>query len=855
MQILTHRLTNLIEKHVGEELNVEIGIENNSLIDILGNRNLLFREKKCVNLDFISFINKNPNSGYKIDFSFTDANYYNNNLKKYIFLSVTIDENTLLKKMQQNKFSVEEILYFKSLFLKNRNFKKLDLWKEKWTPDIQVSRQPNKIKAKLFKYQLQSLNWMKNIESFNNKHTLKCKRKFSEIYFSNDEHIQNKLSSNTLDMYSNKINSNENFYFTAKGGILADEMGLGKTLTTISLISERPYIYNANKIEDNFHYETKNIGGNEYLVTKSTLILCPSHLTKQWSEEITKNCKSLKHICILTKTNHEKYNMKDLLNCDVVITSFQFLQNINYYVNYMKLVDDSNRRYTNSYLYGENLKTRLKSMLTHYNFNKNVIETEKILFESIFWNRVVVDEAHEIFQFGCYGYSGSENNYLQHLFKNFKCNYRWFISGTPFFDKDSLINVMNFLDFKTEMVYNGIEYKLNLQQSIDYGLSDENIVNSILKQIYVRNTKESVKDQLNIPSSIFQDIFLELSDFEENIYKSCVKFNNRDYLRKICCNIQICEWFNNGNLNNILNFDEVKDKLIKENNEKIEKTQRSIELLDSTISGYEARKKKLINVIDSCKFFLNCINSENFKINEESCPICKCDFEDPIITNCGHHFCYECINEVLSIPSNKKECPICRADLKNSNMFKLNSDSSNNKNELDELVYKYGTKIAKLIRLCNKILLDKKNKIIIFSEWDRLLSMIGTILQENQIENLFCKGNVHQRNNTISRFRDKKNKDRVIMLSTENAASGSNLTEATHIIFMEPHVGEYGAVKAIEDQAIGRAERIGQSNQVVIHRLITKNTVEEDIFSKYKSQLSTVEVPAIETDIVLNNDI
>ena len=101
----------------------------------------------------------------------------------------------------------------------------------------------------------------------------------------------------------------------------------------------------------------------------------------------------------------------------------------------------------------------------------------------------------------------------------------------------------------------------------------------------------------------------------------------------------------------------------------------------------------------------------------------------------------------------------------------------------------------------------------------------------------------------------KKNKDRVIMLSTENAASGSNLTEATHIIFMEPHVGEYGAVKAIEDQAIGRAERIGQSNQVVIHRLITKNTVEEDIFSKYKSQLSTAEVPTIETDIVLNNDI
>lgn len=853
MRILHHRLLNCVEKEDTEEVNIEIGIENNSLFDILGNGRLIFREKKCIKMDFLSFVNLNPDIGYKINFSFTNANYYNNNLKKYIYISVTINEDILLKKLEKKEFSNEEIVYFKSLFLNNNNFEMLDLWKEKWTPDIQVSKQPNKIKTKLFKYQLQSLNWMKNIESSNNKFKLKCNRKFSEIF--NPEEKYDYFDSHTLNMYSNKINSNETFYFTAKGAILADEMGLGKTLTTISLISEKPYVYNANRIDEDLNYEIKNINNKEFLVTKSTLIICPSHLTKQWSDEITKNCKSLKHICILTKTNHEKYTLNDLLNCDVVITSFQFLTNINYYVNYMKLIDVNNIRYTSSYLYGDNLKKRFKSMSTYYTFNKNTIETEKILFESIFWNRVIIDEAHEIFNYG-YGYSGSDNNYLQHLLRNFNCNYKWYISGTPFFDKHSLINVMNFLDFKTEMIYNGIEYKLNLDESLHYGLSDKNIVNSIFQQIYVRNTKESVKDQLNIPQSIFEDIFLDLSDFEENIYKSCEKLNSRDYLRKICCNIQICDWFNNGNMNNILNFDEVKDQLIKENNEKIKKTEKSIELLDSSIAGYEARKKMLQNIIMSCKFFLNCINSEKFKINEESCPICKCEFEDPIITKCGHHFCFECINEVLSLPSNKKECPICREDLKNSNMFKLKSDSNTNKkDELDELVYKYGTKIAKLIRLCNKILLEKRNKIIIFSEWDRLLSMIGTILQNNDIQNLFCKGNVHQRNNTISRFRDKKGKDRVMMLSTENAASGSNLTEATHIIFMEPHIGEYGAVKAIEDQAVGRAERIGQENQVIVHRLITKNTVEEDIFNKYKNQLSTLETPTIDTEVVLDNDI
>ena len=46
-------------------------------------------------------------------------------------------------------------------------------------------------------------------------------------------------------------------------------------------------------------------------------------------------------------------------------------------------------------------------------------------------------------------------------------------------------------------------------------------------------------------------------------------------------------------------------------------------------------------------------------------------------------------------------------------------------------------------------------------------------------------------------------------------------------------MGEYGNVKAMEDQAIGRAVRLGQENQVNVYRLIVEDTIEEEIFNKY----------------------
>ena len=182
--------------------------------------------------------------------------------------------------------------------------------------------------------------------------------------------------------------------------------------------------------------------------------------------------------------------------------------------------------------------------------------------------------------------------------------------------------------------------------------------------------------------------------------------------------------------------------------------------------------------------------------------------------------------------------------------------------ELQQLTESYGTKMAYLIFYLRSLFQkDKNSRVIIFSQarqlqhdlsrhylskngvyyiliflqWDSLLVTIGNTLEENNITNVFVKGNVFVRNRAIAKFRvshlyalqtttylcsdvtprfQKQNQTRVIMLSLQNAASGTNLVEATHVILIDPVAGSKEEAVAIEAQAIGRAHRMGQNKQV-----------------------------------------
>jgi SNF2 family DNA or RNA helicase len=118
--------------------------------------------------------------------------------------------------------------------------------------------------------------------------------------------------------------------------------------------------------------------------------------------------------------------------------------------------------------------------------------------------------------------------------------------------------------------------------------------------------------------------------------------------------------------------------------------------------------------------------------------------------------------------------------------------------------------------------IPKEDKILVFSSWSKCLKLLSSGLSTDDY--CFIDGSTKgkDRNYLISLF--KQTNKRILLLTLKLGSEGLNLTEANHIIIMEPWW-----TPAVVKQATSRAWRRGQKKEVHIYHLITKNSVEKRI--------------------------
>jgi len=745
--------------------------------------------------------------------------------RESVGIKVIIDESFI---NEYKDSSVAFKIYLSTLYNNLKSYGGYDSYPKlreiSYLPYTNPIEQPKNIKVKLFEYQKKSIAKMLAIE----KKTLFLECSYNYVMPFGEVNI------NYNPIQGKHDTTNEcKLIIKTKGGILADDMGLGKTITSLVVVALNPSTY----IEQ---------FKNNLLYSNATLIICPSHLSKQWESEVNKIFPNARVIKLLTKNSHVMLTYQDIQDADIIIVTQQFLMNFKYYPQV---------RYQYCTPSNLNLSSRfsdLKTMFQTWRDNdENIMIKSQPILEHFHFHRLIVDEGHEIF--GLQLTNASMARYMSEWLSQVNSDYNWFVSGTPFVNYEGLKKCFDFIDIKIDDKATG-----NSMRNLD-DINKAYIIDQILSKIMIRHRKPDVDNQIQIPGYEEEVIWVKLTDLERNLYNSKKNGYVSDVtLQQLCCHILVSDTTSKYFGNTIVDLELMQDKLIDYHKNSIKTYEHKLEVLQPGNQAYAMIKKNYQNKVSESKYMLSILTKMAKKDEidlEQNCSICFDTLNNASLTPCGHIFCKECLEMCLQV---KKRCPMCKADLSGKEIYSVDSkkdDESESEPEEDNpLIKKYGSKLGKLISIVRTIITNDDNRIIIFSQWDRMLNLIGKSLSDNGVANSFIKGNVWTRNSAISKFKlgkDSTGEDnKVIMLSLSNAASGTNLTEATHIIFVEPINSKNEEVKAIESQAIGRACRIGQKNKIKVIRILTQDTIEEDIYDNIYSKSKD----NIKRTIIIEND-
>jgi len=221
----------------------------------------------------------------------------------------------------------------------------------------------------------------------------------------------------------------------------------------------------------------------------------------------------------------------------------------------------------------------------------------------------------------------------------------------------------------------------------------------------------------------------------------------------------------------------------------------------------------------------------------ESCQLCfdQVQRDGGCVTSCGHAFCYECILEYLYGESDKvdvlpsRRCPSCKEPLKPSCLFKLEAlipapTAINGEPPL--LPSKVSTKTSMVLEAIDTMVRDDPAaKAIVFSSFTKYLDILETHLRTAGYVYARIDGSqpVKNREEQLDRFHASGTS---VLLMSLKCGVGLNLTCATTVVLTEPWWNP-----AVEEQAIDRAHRIGQTRPVRVLRLAVRDTIEETVLN------------------------
>ena len=212
--------------------------------------------------------------------------------------------------------------------------------------------------------------------------------------------------------------------------------------------------------------------------------------------------------------------------------------------------------------------------------------------------------------------------------------------------------------------------------------------------------------------------------------------------------------------------------------------------------------------------------------SHEECPICLESLHTPVITACAHVFGHSCIERVIET---QHRCPMCRAEpLETANLVYPTADLG----ESASLATQPGgaestssSKIEALLEILKASSRKPGTKTVIFSQWTSFLDIIAAQLTEHGYKHTRIDGTMRASQRDAAMAALESDPNCTIMLASLAVCSvGLNLVAANVVI-----LADSWWAPAIEDQAVDRVHRLGQTKPTTVWRLVVEGSVEERV--------------------------
>ncbi len=151
-----------------------------------------------------------------------------------------------------------------------------------------------------------------------------------------------------------------------------------------------------------------------------------------------------------------------------------------------------------------------------------------------------------------------------------------------------------------------------------------------------------------------------------------------------------------------------------------------------------------------------------------------------------------------------------------------------------ESIDKPSAKLEALLELLEP-LIEEGHKVLVFSQFVGVIEILQKAIAAREWPHFVLTGQTEDRGDLIRTFQETPGAA-VFLLSLKASGFGLNLTAASYVVLYDPWWNP-----AVENQAIDRTHRIGQTSTVFAYRLIIKESIEEKIRALQKQKRALAE--------------